>query len=371
MATQTVARIDQGFNFRYQSYPVSDLYEWIKAGTLVLAPEFQRSETWTQTAQSYFIDTLLRDLPIPPVYIRLVTNVDTKTSYREVVDGQQRLSAIMKFIDGNLTLDKRSQEFAGKTYHTLDYEDQQRFLAYQVGVEQLFGADDDTVLDIFHRINAYGISLNKQELRHGKYQGGRYKGEFRFAVIRAAERWEILWTRYRVVNVRGRVRLLHHELMAQLLGVILEGVTDGGQPKIDKLYERYDDSDLSVAEERLDAVCAYLKDNVAEILSTKLGDGPHFMMLFAAVAHALSGIPEGDLAREGASLPERDGTALSDTVAARANLLYLADVFGMSAEEVPSRLEQWRDAVSSSTQRIKSRSVRFLTLYQALRPEPI
>ena len=230
------------FTHRHQQYPISDLYGWIKNKELTLAPDFQRADTWTTSAQSYFIDTLLRDLPIPPIYIRLVTDTDTKTSYREVVDGQQRLSAIVKFIDGQLVLDKRSKEFARKTYDSLDDEEQRLFLAYQVGVEQLFGADDDTVLDIFHRINAYGLSLNQQELRHGKFQGGRYQGEFRWAVIRAAERWEILWSKFRVVTVRSRVRLLHQELVAQLLGILLEGVTDGGQPKINKLYERYDSS---------------------------------------------------------------------------------------------------------------------------------
>ena len=221
---------------RHQQYPISDLYGWIKNKELTLAPEFQRGDTWTISAQSFFIDTLLRDLPIPPIYIRLVTNTGTRTSYREVVDGQQRLSTIVKFIDGQLTLDKRSKEFAGKTYDTLDVEEQKKFLAYQMGVEQLFGADDDTVLDIFHRINAYGLSLNRQELRHGKFQGGRYQGGFRWAVIKTSERWEVLWSRFRVVSVRNRVRLLHHELVAQLLGIILEGVTDGGQGKIDKLY---------------------------------------------------------------------------------------------------------------------------------------
>lgn len=356
---------------QHQQYPISDLYGWIKGNTLKLAPEFQRSETWTNSAKSYFIDTLLRDLPIPPVYIRLVTDADAKTSYREVVDGQQRLSAIVKFIDGELVLDKRSKEYTGKTYATLDFEDQQRFLASQIGVEQLFGADDDTVLDIFHRINAYGLSLNNQELRHGKYQGGKYSGEFRFTVTKAAERWEILWTQFKVVSVRNRVRLLHHELVAQLFGIVLEGVTDGGQPKIDKLYERYDAEVPTHAEEHLDKVCEYLINTFPTILETKLGNGPHFMMLFAAVAHAMFGIPKGDLAKEKQQLPARDPSALSDKDLAIANLMLLADLFDMSADEVPSRLASFKVSIAGTTQRIKSRSVRFLTLYRALLPTPL
>ena len=357
----------------YQStqYPISDLYEWIKGKTLILQPAFQRGNTWPTSAQSFFIDTLLRDLPIPPIYIRLVTNSRTKTSYREVVDGQQRMRTIVKFIDGDLTLDKRSKEFAGKTYDTLDDEDQIRFLNYQIMVQQLYEADDDTVLDIFHRINAYGISLNRQELRHGKFQGGPYQGTFRWAVIRLAERWEILWSKYRVVTVRSRVRLLHHELVAQLLGVLLNGVTDGGQPKIDKLYERYDSELPEDYEEQFDRVCNFIVEHFADVLETKLGSGPHFLMLFAAVAHALIGIPAGDMKDEYPSPPTRDPAVLSDPALAVQNLLLLADVFDMSADEVPDRLKNFKVSIAGTTQRIRSRSVRFLTLYRALLPEPV
>ncbi len=354
-----------------QQYPISDLYQWIKNGSLTLSPDFQRGDIWHGSAQSYFIDTLVRGLPIPPIYMRLITDPDTKTSYRELVDGQQRLTTIVKFMDGRLTLDKRSNEFAGKTYDTLDEEDQQRFLAYQIGVEQLFGADDDIVLDIFHRINAYGLSLNHQELRHGKFQGGQYKGEFRWAVIRAAERWETLWSRHKVVSVRSRVRLLHHELVAQLLGVLLDGVTDGGQPKINKLYERYDDEVPSGTEDRFDQVCSYIVKEFHSVLSTKLGNGPHFMMIFAAVAHALFGVPTGDMRGRYPSVPDRTFDTLSDVALATSNLLFLADLFDMAADDVPERFGPFKIAIAGTTQRIKSRSVRFLTSYRALQPEPI
>ncbi len=356
---------------RHQQYPISDLYRWIKKKELTLAPDFQRSDTWTASAQSFFIDTLLRDLPIPPVYIRLVTDAETKTSYREVVDGQQRLSAIAKFIDGQLVLDKRSKEYTGKTYDSLDEEEQREFLAYQVGVEQLFGADDDTVLDIFHRINAYGLSLNKQELRHGQFQGGRYQGEFRWAVIRTAERWEVLWSRHGVVTVRNRVRLLHHELVAQLLGIILDGVTDGGQPKINKLYERYDSCVPMDTEDRFDQACSYIVEHFSTVLNTKLGSGPHFMMLLAAVAHALYGIPQGDMKEAHGGLPQRDRSALSDVNLANSNLMALADLFDVSADQVPERLAGFKVAIAGTTQRIRSRSVRFLTMFRALLPERV
>ena len=267
------------------------------------------------------------------------------------------------------TSDPRSS--LARPYDSLDEDDQKLFLAYQVGVEQLFETDDDTVLDIFHRINAYGLSLNQQELRHGKFQGGRYHGEFRWAIIRAAERWEILWSRYQVVTVRSRVRLLHHELVAELLGIVLEGVTDGGQPKINKLYERYDSFIPEDTEDRFDQACSYIVDHFSGVLNTKLGNGPHFMMMFAAVAHALFGIPQGDMGREHNEMPQRDSRALRDIGVANANLMALADLFDMSREEAPERLAGFKVAIAGTTQRIRGRSVRFRTMFQALLPDPL
>ena len=141
--------------------------------------------------------------------------------------------------------------------------------------------------------------------------------------------------------------------------------------KIDKLYERYDSTISDDSEERFDQVCHYIVDHFPDVLGTKLGVGPHFMMLFAAVAHALFGIPVGDMRGQYPDLPTRDSRVLSDTSAAIANLLALADIFELSGDEVPTRLASFRVAIAGTTQRIKSRSVRFLALYRALLPDPV
>ena len=76
---------------------------------------------------------------------------------------------------------------------------------------------------------------------------------------------ETLWSKYRVVTVRNRVRLQHHELVAQLLGVLLDGVTDGGQPKIDKLYQRYDTELPEDCEEKFEQVCTFVVENFSDV----------------------------------------------------------------------------------------------------------
>ena len=96
------------------------------------------------------------------------------------------------------------------------------------------------------------------------------------------------------------------------------------------------------------------------------------MMLFAAVAHALFGIPEGDMDRRiFAPSSFANSCALTDLSVATESCLRLADIFDQSVEEVPDWLASFKVAIAGTTQRIRSRSVRFRTLYQALLPKPI
>ena len=353
-----------------QSYPISDLVQWMKDKTLVLNPEFQRRNTWPEPAKSYFIDTLLEGLPIPNIYMRSVTDPAGMRTYREVVDGQQRLRTIWDFVENRIRLGSNADAFNGMKYEDLDEADQKRLLGYQIGVVQLFDATDDKVLDIFNRLNAYGLALNSQELRHGKYQGGKHKGVFRRAVIEASKRWSVLWDRYGIVGVRARVRMVDDELMAQMLGIMLEGVQDGGQRTTDRLYSNYDEGFPNDSVAKLDETVEYIVGNLSEVLSSRIGTAPHFLMLYAAVAHALLGIPEGDMGAD-SPLPYRDGRALSDLSMALQNLETLAEALEAPENEIPLRFIQFKLASSRTTQRIRSRGIRFVKLYEALLPDPI
>ena len=299
---------------------------------------------------------------MPNIYIRTKTDLRTKRAYREVVDGQQRLRAISDFASDNLLLNSTAKEFAGKKYSDLDDESKTQFLTYKIGTVQLFNISDTDVLDIFHRINAYGLRVNSQEMRHGKFQG-----YFRNAVVDASKRWEPLWDRYRVVGLRNRVRMADDELMALMLGVILEGVTDGGQGKTNRLYERYDDHLPNNAVEKLDKTIEFILVGLDAIMETGLSRGPHFLMLFAAVAHALFGIPDGDI--DDVEMPGRHALALKNMDLARSNLGTLADVLQSTDEEIPQHLVPFKIASAGSTQRIRGRKARFLALYRALLPE--
>ncbi len=347
-----------------EQYRIADFLDWHGDKRLRLNPDFQRGSVWTPAARIYLIDTILRQLPIPKIYMRTTIDVETKKSVREVVDGQQRLRAIIDFASDKITLTKRAGEYVGKKYSTLSEEDREQFLSYPIAVGQLVNATDDDVLEVFSRLNSYSVSLNRPEKRHAKFHG-----EFKWSVTERARKWAVLWEEYRIVGVRDRVRKLDDSLMSEMYGVILEGVRDGGQAKIDKLYKRHDSSFNAEGEvpSVIDEGVQFFVDNLAaDLKDTRIISAPHFLMLFAALTHALRGIPTGEMDDD---FPERQQATLSNIDIVRDNLLKLASI--MDAEEEPTDFEEFWRASRSSTQRIASRRIRFPMYYVALLPRPL
>ena len=99
---------------------VSDIIQWYRKKELVINETFQRYSVWTPQAKTFLIDTILHELPVPKLYLRTILDPKHQTSVREVVDGQQRIRAIVDFADNKFRLLKRSEEFRGLNYDDLN-----------------------------------------------------------------------------------------------------------------------------------------------------------------------------------------------------------------------------------------------------------
>src|SRR5258708_5257095 len=101
-------------------YRVSDFLVWQKDGALKLNPNFQRRPVWKKGAKSYLIDTILRGLPVPIIFLRdLPSDLKTFKPQRDVVDGQQRIRTILSYIDPKLLsdFDKERDDFTLSKIH--------------------------------------------------------------------------------------------------------------------------------------------------------------------------------------------------------------------------------------------------------------
>jgi hypothetical protein len=223
--------------FRPGSYAIANLYDWYKQSPsqITLNPKFQRHAVWSTLAKSYLINTVLQGLPLPIFFIRNCTDTQTKKIAREVIDGQQRLRAIFNFIDNGFPLEKvQNEQYGGLYFSQLPDAIQYDILSYELTVNELEGIDDKDVLDIFARLNSYGVKLNNQELLNVKYFGYfkqlAYSLGFTFAKF---------WERNKLFSNANIMRMKETEFVSDLLVSMLDGVQD--IKSLDKYYQIYDE----------------------------------------------------------------------------------------------------------------------------------
>src|SRR4051812_17956089 len=96
-------------------HPISDLRDWTRANRLEVRPDFQRREVWSQAARVMLIDTILREVPMPKMF--LWNAVINESTHRRVIDGQQRILAILAFLDDKFALERPySGPYLGKKF---------------------------------------------------------------------------------------------------------------------------------------------------------------------------------------------------------------------------------------------------------------
>ena len=212
------------------SHPISDVRDWNDSCRLELRPDFQRNEVWSKAAQIMLIDTIIKGIPIPKVYIKSI--IWDGNTYRVVIDGQQRLTAILKFVKNKLALKKPYiGEYQDKKFSDLPPEVQNQILRYKIDINEIFNPTDEEIRDLYSRVNKYTVQLNKQELRRADFPGD---------FIHLAE--ELSENKFfegaKIFSVKQRRRMLDVEYVEELLTIILKGIQDK-KDYLDAVCEEY------------------------------------------------------------------------------------------------------------------------------------
>ncbi|WP_457654151.1 DUF262 domain-containing protein [Rhodocaloribacter sp.] len=234
------------WDIKKTQYRVSDFLSWQRAETLKLSPSFQRRPVWKPDAKSYFVDTVIRGLPVPVIILREKrSDISRLEPVREVVDGQQRLRTLFAYIDANLLddykpqtdsfllLPEHNEDYAGRPFKALPQNIQQYILDYEFSVHILpSGTDDREVLGIFARLNSTGVKLTPQELRNAQFFGA-----FKVTMYELATEQLYRWREWRVFNEYNLARMEEVELVSELcLMMIRHQVIGKTQKAIDKIY---------------------------------------------------------------------------------------------------------------------------------------
>lgn len=148
------------------------VFEWMRKldrGSIVTNPEFQRNLVWKPEQKSLFVESVLLNIPLPPLYVN-----QRKDGKYILIDGLQRTTTLHEFINDKFSLSKlrvltdlneKSFSMLSETLRT-KIEDKKLFVYVMKPSVPIH-----MVYDIFHRINTGGTQLTRQEIRNCFYIG--------------------------------------------------------------------------------------------------------------------------------------------------------------------------------------------------------
>lgn len=154
----TVQQVTDGFV--YNEYEGKGLYGL--SGRLTIQPEYQRNYIYGDGKRdAAVIHSLLKDYPLGLIYF----NVDGDKL--EVLDGQQRITSVGRFVTGKFAIKQDGKE---QTFSSLPADARRKIMDSELLVYECQGNEGD-IKDWFRTINIAGIPLNAQELLNAIYSG--------------------------------------------------------------------------------------------------------------------------------------------------------------------------------------------------------
>lgn len=212
-------------------------------------PEWQRQKVWGIDKKRSLIDTVLRGWKLPKFYFQK-TNSDPDEF--DVVDGQQRLSAIWEFMDGELTLTSdQAATFGGDAYDCLPEARADAFDDYEIEYDEITEASEEELKDFFQRLQQ-GLSLTSSEKLNSIHS------KLRDYCARTAKHAFFAKT----IAIRDR-RYARFDIVSKVITIEIEGIDAGLRfDDVRKVFEANNNfSPQSAAAKRVNKALKFLKSN--------------------------------------------------------------------------------------------------------------
>lgn len=155
-------------------YTCFELKRRIEKESIILNPDFQRGNVWTNGKQkSELIESILMGIPLPAIYL-----FETTEGKKEVVDGRQRITTLIEFMNNEFSLKSLLMlpKINNQKFDELDPFLQAKIEDYGLNIFVIQPPTPERVkFDIFDRVNRGGTQLNNQEMRNALYGGNATK----------------------------------------------------------------------------------------------------------------------------------------------------------------------------------------------------
>ena len=168
------------FERKSTSLTISEFYDHYTSNKYRFNVTYQRkSGVWSEDKKSFLIDSILKNYPVPAIFLRPCVDNDTGKTVYDVVDGKQRLEAIVDFIENKIALTtyfaeddfiddanlETASEIAGLTFAEIKKQNKscpdyiKQFWTYALNIEYLYEQKEDLVATVFDRLNRNGEPL--------------------------------------------------------------------------------------------------------------------------------------------------------------------------------------------------------------------
>ena len=255
---------------------------------LLLSPPFQRNAVWTNAQKSYLLDTVLNALPIPEIYMQDKGD-DTGEEEHVVVDGQQRIRAVLDYVQNNFALsgDDVAPRWRGLKFDDLSTDDRKSIFAYKF-VVRILPSDlrDEDIRRIFARINKNVVSLTDQELRNATYWGPFINA------IQTLSDDDSYWSECGVFSANDHRRMADQEFISELAIAYLHG-PQNKKDRLDQYYRTYEEEFEAKGDliEAFKKVTAEIRRFMPRLWGTRWRKKSDFYTMFLAVAARVEQLP--------------------------------------------------------------------------------
>jgi len=195
--------------------PIREFLTMKQEGELVLRPVYQRKFVMDVKLCSGLVESILMDVPIPVIYL-----AESKDGSFSVIDGQQRLTAFLSFVEGKFP---NGKDFALTGLKVLKNLNKKKFIdldkSQQAKIKQTAlrtivikkESDQEIKFNVFERLNTGSIKLNEDELRNTIFRGDYVK--------LLAELEENATFHKLVRNERARLRMLYRGMILRFFAL--------------------------------------------------------------------------------------------------------------------------------------------------------
>ncbi|MFN4354664.1 DUF262 domain-containing protein [Parvibaculum sp.] len=270
----------------------ADLFRMANQGILDIQPDFQRDIVWKGTDQTRFVDSLIKQLPIPSMCFAM----DHRAQRWIVIDGLQRISTIVRFLRGEdwrlSQLDDINQDIAGKTAAAIKTSTDDLHQYYSRVENQTLPINVlrcnfqkrehmEYLFTIFHRLNAGGIKLNNQEIRNCIFSGPFNE------LLKDLDQY-VPWRKLNRMSAEGLYRFTKQELILRFFAFLEQRGKYKGQ--VAKFLNSYMHENRNADLDTLDQKSRLFRRTVDVILRTVFSEGPPTKMPVTIMESLLVGV---------------------------------------------------------------------------------